>query len=62
MKEAKVYGCPACKKPLKRKPIQYGLPDPNADHSDVILGGCCVDEGSPKYGYECLLGTEEIWK
>jgi len=53
MKEPKEYRCPSCKKSLSRKPIQYGLPDPDADLSDVISGGCCVDEHGPKFGYEC---------
>ena len=53
MRGSKGYHCPTCKKPLQRKPIQYGLPDPDSDRSDVIPGGCCVDDGSPKFGYEC---------
>jgi hypothetical protein len=36
----------------------YGLPIPGGVYDDVILGGCCVYEDSPKFGYRCPVGGE----
>ena len=36
----------------------YGMPDPKSDHSNVILGGCCVSDDSPRFGYECPVDRE----
>ncbi|MFH2145390.1 MAG: hypothetical protein ABII75_05090 [Candidatus Omnitrophota bacterium] len=45
--------CPKCGKIMPRKPIMYGLPYPDGNYEDVVLGGCCVEEDSPKFAYEC---------
>jgi hypothetical protein len=28
--------------------IQYGLPDGPPDDSEVVLGGCCIEENDPE--------------
>ncbi len=51
--DQKTHYCPEHNTALIRKRILYGYPDPSADHSKVILGGCCVSDDSPKHGFEC---------
>lgn len=50
--------CQKHKVALVRKPIMYGLPCSGHDYSDVILGGCCIDDDSPQFGYWCPQGQE----
>jgi hypothetical protein len=52
------FRCPEHNVVLKKKPIMYGLPDPNEDYSGVILGGCCIPFNAKKYGYECPVDGE----
>jgi hypothetical protein len=56
--ENKYYDCPKHGVRLIKKPVRYGLPDPSKDHSGVILGGCCVFDDSPQFGFECPEGKE----
>jgi len=49
--------CPHHDVELVKKEIVYGLPDPDYDFSDVILGGCCIPEYPPRFGYECPVCT-----
>lgn len=50
--------CPKHKATMIKKKIIYGYPAIGENYNDVILGGCCVDDNSPKYGYECSVGKE----
>jgi len=56
--EEKTYYCPEHNAALIQKKILYGYPDPSGDYSKVILGGCCVSNDSPKYGFECPVDQE----
>ena len=49
----KEFLCPDHNSPLKRLPVMYGMPIPGEKYDDVILGGCCVSDDSPKFGYQC---------
>jgi len=56
--DKKQFLCPEHNVSLVKKRIIYGLPDPKSDHSNVILGGCCVSDDSPRFGYECPTDQE----
>ncbi|MBF0479978.1 MAG: hypothetical protein HQL26_10890, partial [Candidatus Omnitrophica bacterium] len=43
---------------LVKKYIMYGFPCPGEKYDNVILGGCCVSDDSPEFGYECPQGKE----
>ena len=60
MKENKIYLCPKHNVPLVKKPIMYGYPISD-ENNDVILGGCCIDFDSPKFGYECPIEKEAYY-
>jgi len=52
---AKVYKCPKCSKILQKKRIEYGLSSPEMqDDENIILGGCCITDESPKFAYQCF--------
>jgi hypothetical protein len=50
--------CPTHDVELIKKRILYGCPIHGKDYRGVILGGCCIDEDSPEYGYQCPVGKE----
>ena len=50
--------CPKHNVPLVKKAVLYGYPALGGDYSNVILGGCCVSNDSPKHGFECPVGEE----
>lgn len=56
----KILMCPSHNVRLKKKRVMYGLPIPTMDYSDVILGGCDVDDSKP-YGYECPVDGEVFY-
>ena len=58
LKKKKIRFCPKHNVPLKGKPILWGMPDPSADLSKYIIGGCLVMDDSPNYGYKCPMGGE----
>lgn len=45
--------CPNCGQPLKRVPILYGYPMPEAweaeRRGELVIGGCIVDDDEPEY-------------
>lgn len=51
--DQRVYRCSKHNVPLVKKEVLYGYPAPGEDYSNVILGGCCVSDDSPKFGFEC---------
>ena len=40
--------CPKCKSASGMQKIQNGLPDGPPDDSEVVLGGCCIEENDPE--------------
>ena len=58
MSDKKQYMCPKHNVPLKKMRVMYGMPDPKSDYSNVILGGCCFSDNSPRFGYECPTDRE----
>lgn len=54
----KFYKCPVHSVELEKLPVLYGLPIPGHQHDNVILGGCCVTDDDPQYGYRCPQGQE----
>ena len=51
--------CPKCNS-TKIKYIIYGYPDPTKIKKDDVLGGCEIEENSPKY--HCLTCNHEWGK
>lgn len=40
--------CPKCGS-KNVKVIMYGLPSPGTSSKNVVSGGCCIDDDSPKW-------------
>lgn len=60
-KKNEKYLCPVHNISLCRMPVMYGMPIIGIKYDDVILGGCCVEDDSPKFGYRCPVGREDFF-